>query len=53
MDKEIAFTMGIISPITTMAADSKSKILLVGHGSGDCTFLKCSLEGEWDMIPIQ
>ena len=42
--------MGIISPITAMASEPKSRHLLVAQGSGDCTFLKCSLEKEWDMI---
>ena len=42
--KEIAFTMGIISPITTMTSDAKSRHLLIGLGGGEITLLKCSLD---------
>ena len=42
--KEIAFTMGIISPITTMTSDSKSRHLLIGLGGGEITLLKCSID---------
>ena len=48
--KEVGFTMGIINPIVTMASDAKSRHLLVGSGGGEVTFLKCSLENQWDMI---
>ena len=48
--KEIAFTMGIISPITTMISDAKSRHLLIGLGGGEITLLKCSIDQQWDMI---
>ena len=48
--KDIGFTMGIINPIVTMTSDVKSRHLLVGSGGGEVTFLKCSLENQWDMI---
>lgn len=44
--------MGLTNSITVMVSDVKSKHLLVGQGNGDVTFLKCSLDKEWDMIPV-
>jgi len=50
--KEVAFTMGLITPITAMVADAKSKHLLIAQGNGDITLLKCSMEDQWDMVDV-
>jgi hypothetical protein len=42
--QEVAFTMGIISPITAIASDYKSHHLLIAQGSGEVTFLKSNIE---------